>query len=204
MIKIIESKCKSKAAKSTTKPCSHAPRLHIGGFHNCKRLRTQEDLFGLQTGNSLGKNVVFLFYRKVWPLPQRIGLRTEIPMVQACGYPACGYPRVYCCTPATQAHPPEDWGQEEPEKLLLQVHSRILVREKTMEAQQIPAVARGPSVEGACRGCISVYGLQNLSSWLGVGFYKDVLKFEEQHWVESGCFVFLIVCGFFFVFCLFF
>lgn len=69
-----------------------------------------------------------------------------------------------------------------------------------MEAQQILTVARGPSVEGACRGCISVYGLQNLSSWLGVGFYKDVLKFEAQHWVESGSFLFLIAVVFFFLF----
>lgn len=149
MIKIIESKCKSKAAKSTTKPCSHAPRLHIGGFHNCKCLRTQEDMFGLQTGNSLGKSVLFLFYRKVWPLPQRIGLRTEIPMVQGCGYPACGYPRVYCCTPATQADPITDWGQEKPEKLLLQVHSGILLREKNYGGSADPGCGQR-SICGRC------------------------------------------------------
>lgn len=32
-------------------------------------------------------------------------------------------------------------------------------QKKAMEAQQIPSVARGLSVEGAYRGCTSVYGL---------------------------------------------
>lgn len=156
MIKMIESKFESKAAKSTTKPCPHAPRLQIGCFHNCKCLRTQEDLFGLQTGNSLGKNVLFLFHRKVWPLPQRMRLGTEMSMVQACGYPACGYPRVYHCTPATQAAPLKDWRTREGgETAPAGTFKDIGEQKKTVEAQQIPTVARGPSVEGACRGCIS-------------------------------------------------
>lgn len=127
MIKIIESKCKSKAAKSPLKPCPHAPRLQIGCLHNCECLRTQEDLFGLQAGNSLCKTNLFLFLRKVWPLPQRMRLSTEVPRVQD-----CGYPRVYSCTPATQAAPPKTEGQEKPGKWLLQVHSRILVGRKRL------------------------------------------------------------------------
>lgn len=129
MIKMIESKFESKAAKSTTKPCPHAAHLQMGCFHNCKRLRTQEDLFGLQTGNSPGKKCLISFSKE--------GLATA-PKNEV-GHRRCPWwglwlPCLWC---PTALQPPRQLlskteGQEKPGKLFLQVHSRILMNRKRL------------------------------------------------------------------------
>lgn len=196
MIKMIESKFESKAAKSTTKPCPHAAHLQMGCFHNCKRLRTQEDLFGLQTGNSPGKKCLISFSKEgLATAPKNEVGHRRCPWCR----PVVTLPVVSYCTPATQAAPLKDWRTwEARETIPAGTFKNTDEQKKTMEAQKIPTVARGPFVEGTSRGCISdciwsVKPPQLVGSGVLYGCFK--IWSTALSWIRK--FSFFICLGFF-------